>query len=393
MIKKSYIIILCMILAIGLTSCREKNAKEVINNEIDSAISKSYNKPIDEDRDYELNYEEEKIEKENNIKIIALGDIMLGRGVGNILRKNGINLAYEDFKNIFEDSDILFGNLESPISDKGKKLPGKGICLRARPEMIEVLKKAGFDLVSLANNHIVDYDSEGLIDTINILEENSIGYVGAGENIHEARKPYIMDIKDTSVGFLAYEKFAHIYYSNSYKRRFVATEDTPGTAPLDIDVILEDIGYIKDKVDTVIVSLHWGVEESNNITEEQRKLAHKLIDNGVDIILGHHPHVIQPIEIYKGKPIVYSMGNYIFDQNDENNKQGMVVSISIEDKDIKEIKAIPLYIKNKSNPIIPKGEKGKYIMNKIINLSKKVNTEGVIEGDNVIFKVEETSKN
>lgn len=381
--KLAFLFMLILFLSSGCTNGKIKDNIDEVNKEylID------FSSDIKDLEKYRNEVVRERF-KNKVVKISAVGDIMLGRGVGSRLKKSGKELAYKNLESIFNRADILFGNLEHPISDRGKKLPGKGICLRAQPEMVEILEEAGFDILSLANNHILDYDSEALIDTLNILKSKNIGYVGAGENINEARTPYIIRVKNRRIGFLAYDEFAHYYYSTSYKRRFVATNDLPGTAPKDINIILEDIKKVRESVDFLIVSLHWGVEESNFISQEQRAFAKRLIDNGVDIILGHHPHVIQPIEIYKGKPIIYSMGNYIFDQNDENNKQGMVVSIIIQDRDIERLEVIPIYIQNKSEPIIAKGSLGMSIMNKLIKLSQGVGASGKIHEGMVIFDIQ-----
>lgn len=382
------ILIVLLALTMFLASCYSDNLVEVktINRKME------YGEPINTKQDIEEIKEYKKLVRKINyenrtIRLTAVGDMMVGRRVGRILHEKGTNLAYKNLEGIFNRSDILFANLECPISDRGKKLPGKGICLRARPEMIQVLKEPGFDIVSLANNHVLDYDTEALIDTFNILKENDIAYIGAGTNIEEARKPHIVKVKGKTFAFLGYDEFAYIYYSNSYKRRFVATDNLAGTAPLRLDYIIEDVKKIREEVDYVVVSLHWGTEESNKINSTQKEIAHKLIDNGVDIILGHHPHVIQPIEVYKGKPIIYSMGNYIFDQNDENNKQGMAVEILIEYGKINGVYALPIYILNKSEPIIADGNKGDFIKNKIIKLSQSLGTVGEIKGEGVMFKI------
>lgn len=380
------VFILLLVCAMFLISCKSYNSVKPMGEKTE------YGKPLDVKEDLQKLKEYKKYlsrtrYENSSIILTSVGDIMVGRRVGRILEAKGTDLAYRNLKEVFDRSDILFGNLECPISDRGRKILGKEICLRAKPEMIEVLEKPGFNIVSLANNHILDYDTEALLDTFDILKENNIGYIGAGKDIEEARKPYIIKAKGKTFAFLGYNEFAHIYYSNSYKRSFAAADNLPGTVPLELNSVLEDVRRIRNDVDYVIISLHWGNEDSNNITSEQMKFAHSLIENGVDIILGHHPHVIQPIEIYKGKPILYSMGNYVFDQNDENNKQGMVAEISIEYGKIKEVGIIPIYIQNKSEPIIAVDKKGNYIRNKIIKLSKKVGTLGEIKENKVIFTI------
>jgi len=312
--------------------------------------------------------------KSRKIVLSATGDIMLGRRVGKLLDENGWESAYRGFSDLFNRSDLVFGNLECSLSDRGEKLLGKGIWLRASPDKADLLKEGGFSLVSLANNHILDYGNDALLDTISFLDEKEIGHVGAGKDIEAAREPEIFKKGDTSIGFLAYNEFSYYFWSYKEKRKFLAEKDLPGTAPMDLSPLIEDVKKLKSSVDMVAVSLHWGIEESNNETQEQRRIAHALIDAGADIIIGHHPHVIQGLEIYKNRPILYSLGNYIFDQNDENNKQGMVAEIEILKGELQALSLYPLYVKDKREPIIPEGDKLTEIMDKISKLSKGMGT-------------------
>ncbi|SRR6056297_1033 len=313
--------------------------------------------------------------EEREIVFSAVGDIMLGRRVGRLLDENGGESAYDGFSFLFDRSDVLFGNLECSLSERGEKLLGKGIWLRASPDKAEILKDAGFSVLSLANNHILDYGNDALYDTLDFLDDMEIGHVGAGKNIGEARKPEIFTKGDVSIGFLAYNEFSYYFWSYEEKRQFAARENVPGTAPMDLAPMLEDIEKLKGEVELVAVSLHWGTEESNMETKEQREIAHAMIDGGADIIIGHHPHVIQGVEIYRGRPIIYSLGNYIFDQNDENNKQGMAAEIEISDGEMKSISLHPLYVKDKRAPIVPEGGKLTGMLEKIKRLSGAMGTE------------------
>lgn len=322
-------------------------------------------------------------QEEKHLLLAAVGDVMLGRRVGALLDEKGRESAYEGFSFLFNEADAVFGNLESPLSDRGEKLKGKGIWLRASPDKADLLKEAGFTVLSLANNHILDYGDEALFDTLDLLDIAGISRVGAGRDIEEARQPEIFQKGDVSMGFLAYHEFSYYFWSYDEKRRFAAEENKPGTAPMDIEPLLQDVRALAEKVDIVVVSLHWGIEESNTVTEEQRRLAHAIIDAGADVILGHHPHVIQGIEIYRNRPVFYSLGNYIFDQNDENNKQGMAVGLRFYEGKLTSMEAYPLYVSEKRAPVVPEGEKKREILFKILRLSKALGTtleeaEGVL---------------
>lgn len=342
----------------------------------------------DIDQSPKTDSEEMAEKKPVNLRIIAVGDIMLSRTVGLKIKNNSIYYPFELTRGITSAADLTFGNLETTLATTGERLPGKGIWFRAVPEAAEGLKDAGFDVLSLANNHILDYDTPALIETMEVLEQKHIGYVGAGRNLEQARRPIIVIKDGIRVGFLAYNEFYNYFWSYSYKRTFEATDDIAGTAPMEEDIIEEDIKNLKDICDIVVVSPHWGIEESNRVVAAQQQLAHRMIDWGADMVLGHHPHVLQGIEIYKGKPIVYSLANFVFDQNDENNKESMILEIFTKDSAITELHAYPIYIAEKGRPELAMGSKRDHILEKILKLSRDLGNEGVKEQDKVVFKLE-----
>lgn len=323
------------------------------------------------------------------LKLIAVGDIMLSanRAAGKQMAQKGYKYPFEAVKGILEKGDITFANMESPISTLGTKLPGKGITFRTDPMVLDGLKYAGIDILSLANNHILDYDDPALLDTLRLLDEADIQRIGAGQNLAEARKPAIIEKNGLKVAFLAYSDMADIYFSNKYKKVFAASDDRPGVAPTDIDMILEDVAAVRPQVDIVIVSLHWGVEDSNDTTDQQKEMAHRIIDAGADAILGHHPHVLQGVEIYRGKFIAYSLGNFVFDQLKENNKQSMILELDFKDDRWTAGKAYPVYMQEKGHPVIATGQQGTNILNKIAGLSKAMGTEVKVEQSDVAFDV------
>lgn len=319
------------------------------------------------------------------LKLIAVGDIMLTRGVGTRIRRNSVHAPFDGVRHVLKTGDIVFGNLETSIATTGEQLPGKLIWFRAEPEVTEGLKEAGFDVLSLANNHILDYDTPALMETIQNLERSGIGYVGAGENLDLSRRPLIVVKNGLRVGFLAYNEFYDYFWSYSYRRTFEATDDVAGTAPMKGEFIKEDIEKLKDLCDVVVVSLHWGIEDSNRVTPAQRELGHKIIDWGGDIILGHHPHVLQGIEFYKDKLIVYSLGNFIFDQNDTNNNQSIILDIELEHNRVREVAAYPIQIHDKHQPRIPEDSRKDVILNRIEKLSEELGTSVHREEPGTVF--------
>jgi poly-gamma-glutamate capsule biosynthesis protein CapA/YwtB (metallophosphatase superfamily) len=322
------------------------------------------------------------------IKIVAVGDIMLGRGVGNRIEKHsdGYKKAFSEVSHILKSGDVVFGNLESPITSRTKSLSKeKKIILKANPSSIEALKTGGFNLISLANNHMMDYYAEGMFDTMDILEENGILYSGTGINLEAARKPAIIEIDGNSFGLLSYSDMVNYVYAGNPNISYRATDDKSGIVPRESDLVLQDVQDLRDKVDILAVSLHWGVEESFVITTEQKEFARELIDNGVDIILGHHPHQFQGIEIYKGKPIFYSLGNFLFDQNDPENMESFIVQIEYTDLKPSSISAIPVRIVDKIRVVKQTGNEAKNILERQIKLCNDLNTECYSKNDILYF--------
>ena len=269
---------------------------------------------------------------------------------------------------ILKNADITFANLESPFGTGGKPVPCKGIWFRANPAFAPKLKDAGIDIVSLANNHILDYDVEVFLETLRILKENQISYVGAGNNAAEAGLPVIITAKNKKVAFLAYSQFAGIHWDNKKPRTFLATDNQPGVLPIKVGEIEAKILQIRSEVDYIVVSLHWGVEYSHYPTKEQQKIARRLIDAGADVIAGHHPHVLQGIEYYNGGLIFYSLGNFIFDQLPLARRESMIAKIVFQERPL--IQIFPVLI-NYGQPEPAGGKEGREILNKIRRYSEK----------------------
>ncbi len=271
----------------------------------------------------------------SEITIFAVGDIMLDRGVEYMIEKKGNGDFRFPFFKIADDlnkADILFGNLEGPISDKGKKI-GSIYSFRMDPKAVEGLQYAGFDVLSLANNHMFDYGRIALEDTMKNLKDNGIEYVGAGYNKKEAFSPKIINIDGTKIGILA--------YANLGPKNWQAKENDSGLAWLDLSDLVKikkEIANVKDKVDVLIISLHSGEEYSHQPTYFQKVFARTCIEAGADIVIGHHPHVIQKVEKYKDGWIAYSLGNFVFDQTfSQDTMKGLLLEIKVRNGKIKRV--------------------------------------------------------
>lgn len=279
--------------------------------------------------------EQEENFNNSEINLLLVGDIMLGRGVEYIINKEGEGNFKFPFLKIDDElkkSDILFGNLEGPISNRGIKV-GSIYSFRFKPEAIDGLLYAGFDVLSLANNHMLDYQRIALEDTMKILKENNIDYIGAGFNKEEAFSLKIKRAKDTKIGFLA--------YTNLGLENWKAKEEDSGLAWINqngMDEVKKYIKKSKQNIDILIVSLHAGEEYAENPTNFQISFAQDCINSGADLVVGHHPHVVQKIEKYNNSWIAYSLGNFIFDQHfSEETMESIILKVIIKEKKIKKV--------------------------------------------------------
>ena len=276
--------------------------------------------------------------KLNQGTLFFVGDIMLNRGIKSVVETyGGGNFEFPFFKiaDYLKTADILFGNLEGPISDKGKNV-GSIYSFRAIPEVLKGLKFAGFDILSVANNHIFDYGREAMEDTLIRLKEAQIEYIGAGFSKEEALSPRIIEKKGIKIAFLA--------FTNLGEKSWEAKENSSGIAWLNKENLKHSIKKAKEEAELIIVSMHYGQEYQLQPTKEQKDFSHLAIDLGADLVIGHHPHVVQPIEQYKRGYIAYSLGNFVFDQNfSKETMEGLLLEVLIKSGKIEKI--IPRDIK------------------------------------------------
>ncbi|MBN2197736.1 CapA family protein [Candidatus Wolfebacteria bacterium] len=279
--------------------------------------------------------------------LLFCGDVMLSRSVAGQIEKNqDYRYPFLKIAEFTEKADLFFGNLEGPISSRGQN-QGSIYSFRANPKVIEGLKFAGFDVLSLANNHIWDWGSEALEDTIDILKNNDIEPVGVGKNYSEANNPVIKEINKIKIAFFA--------YTNLYPESFKADVNSSGISDFNLQKIKDKIKSLKlsQTADIVVISLHQGEEYEKQANESQKKTARELIDAGADLIVGHHPHVVQEIEEYKKGWIAYSLGNFVFDQSfSQETMEGLILKVVIENKIIFEVSAIKTKINSAFQPEI-----------------------------------------
>jgi len=281
---------------------------------------------------YDLYFEIKKEKEKREVKLLFLGDVMMTRGVERKIIGKNENFLYPfvNILNYLQSFDYVIANLEGPISDKGTKV-GSKYSFRMKPDSAEALSRANIKIVNLANNHIFDYSKVAFEETLENLGKNNINYFGI------SYEPLIIEKEETKIGFLGFSDFL---------KHLEVKENKIG-----ISVVNENLSEIikkaKEKVDILIVSFHWGEEYKKIANERQVKLAKLAIDSGADLIIGHHPHVIQNIEKYKDKFIFYSLGNFIFDQN--FSKETMIgggVEVYIKNKNIEKVYFRKFYLNN-----------------------------------------------
>jgi poly-gamma-glutamate capsule biosynthesis protein CapA/YwtB (metallophosphatase superfamily) len=249
------------------------------------------------------------------VTLEAVGDIMLGRTVGQQVLAQGPQIVFAGVQSTLVTADVLVGNLECALTDRSQPVQ-KSFDLKAPPQTAQALSQAGFDVLSQANNHALDFGSAGLADTQKYLNQYGIAIVGAGLDSAAAHAPVIIQRNGLRMAFLGYVDVAP-EKSGFDARTWTATASSPGVAWADPDQIKADVQAARLQADVVIVLLHGGIEITdviNNISANQRLEAQTAIDAGAALVIGSHPHVLEQIERYHGGLIAYSLGNFVFDQ-------------------------------------------------------------------------------
>ncbi len=286
------------------------------------------------------------IKEPRKISMVFVGNIMLDRGVEWATKKYGKGDFEFPFLKIADDlkrADVLFGNLEGPISDKGKEI-GNLHSFRMSTSSAEALSNAGFNVLSIANNHIGDWGREAFEDTIFRLKNKGILVVGGGLDRNDAEEVKIFEKNGFKIGFLG--------FSDVGPNWLKAEDNLSGVRVVD-DSFKDIIHEASQKVDCLVVSLHFGEEYQKEPNKKQKEIARSVIDNGAKIVVGHHSHVIQDKENYKDGLIVYSLGNFIFDQSfSEETMRGLVLEIVLKEKGIVESNEKIVKINNFFQPVL-----------------------------------------
>jgi len=281
----------------------------------------------------------------DGVVVRAVGDIALIARAAAALQQHGCQYPFEHVADLVRAADLAFGNLEMPIcSDRWCEPSFPDVCpdFRCPPQTAEALEMAGFDVLNLANNHTMDWGIAGLSETLARLHGVGLQTIGAGKTLRDARQPALFVRNGLRIAFLGY----------GVRGPWNATPACPGTAPIERELIVEDLRAMRDEVDLLVVSLHAGIL-SDYPNLEDRRLARELIEQGADLVLGHGPHVLQGVEFYQGRVIAHSLGNFIIDLSSGNvqcktatqeQQESVILDVELAHDGMSRVSYIPILI-------------------------------------------------
>lgn len=308
------------------------------------------------------------------INILISGDFCPIGKIEELCLKGDYPLVFNDFIQYLKESDFNVTNLECPLINNDNPINKFGPLIRANRKTVDLLKYGNFNLVTLANNHIMDHGSDGLYSTIDTLTENGIDFVGVGETLREAKKPYFKTIKGKTLSFL---NFAENEFSTTHGLN-------PGANPISLATNFMDIKTAKESSNYVIVIVHGGNEMYQLPSPRFKETLRFYVEAGANAVIAHHTHCFSGYEIYKNAPIVYGLGNFLFDRNRRNDQLwtiGIVANLMISEDNIS-LKIIP-YSQNKGN---------KDGINLLNNSENKAFTEKINELNTIIQDDEKLQK-
>lgn len=304
------------------------------------------------------------------VSIAAVGDLMLGSWIVNVVKRKGVDYPYDSTRMWLKSADFAIANLEAPLTDSGAVYENKTYTFKVPPYFARGIRNAGIDVVTLANNHILDFDCEGLENTIAALSENGVAHCGAGSDKAEACKPVILDQFGIRVAFIG--------FSMTFPKEFWASDTSCGTCYPTESQLKKSIRLAEEQADLTVVSFHWSAEKRTTPKEYQRYFAHLAIDSGADLVLGHHPHVLQGVEIYNGRLIAYSLGNYVFGSYSSNSRTSIVLQAMINPSGLLYARAIPISVLNTSVEFQPRPLRGaarQHVIDELNELSRHLNQD------------------
>ncbi len=295
------------------------------------------------------------------VSVVAVGDMMLGNHTAQYIKKFGYEYPFAATDSILRSGDITIGNLEGPFATGGVQFPKK-FTFKVPPEFATSLSFAGFNVVTLANNHILDYGVEALTETVAALDSLEIAYCGAGPNRESACKPTIVEKNGLKIAIFG--------YSMTFPAEFWASDTSGGTCFPYESVLKRTIPHYDSTCDIVITNFHWGRELKNMPRDYQIEMAHKVIDLGADLVIGHHPHVLQGMEIYKNRLIAYSLGNFSFASYSKRATESVILKVTLMSDGFLFARVIPINVNNHEVQFQPRPLHGDLAIDVITHLNE-----------------------
>ena len=297
----------------------------------------------------QISQQSEQTVQSGSLELVFTGDVMLAGSATHVFNQRGADFAFDSTRSILKQADLVCINLEAPFTLGGVAF-NKTYTFRANPDHAVSLANAGVAICTLANNHILDYGEEGLFDTFEILNQNKISYCGAGKTSNDALQGIVVTKQGIRVGFLS--------FSLTYPEAFWATQTRPGTLYPTENRLRKGIQKLNSCADYVVITFHWGQELMSMPKAYQRRFAKLAIDLGADVVVGHHPHVPQGIEVYRGHVIAYSLGNYVFGSYSNKVKNGLLFKVVFSENHIQKAQIIPIVVNNHEVHLQPRMLRG-----------------------------------
>ncbi len=300
--------------------------------------------------------------------LVAVGDVMLDRGVWRRMQANGHESILAGVREDLRAADVTFANLECPLSTVGPHNPSEWCVFRADPRAVDVLLDGGIDVVALANNHSLNSGSEALLRTIEHLEAAGVAYCGAATQRDRSWEPCRFDVNGVLLGFVACTDL-------SFEHGSWCKVDSDTTE------FARHIAEAKGQCDLLAVSIHWGNEYEKVPTERQRQVARAAIDAGADLIIGHHPHTLQGVGRHRGAPILYSCGNFVFDQREGERMESAIFHLRWTEGQGWQIRMVPVWIpRSRCGPIYPETARAAKIIDRLATLSANLGVSVMVKG-------------
>lgn len=307
-------------------------------------------------------------EEGETVTLALVGDILPAARVLELMKINGYDYPFRESKALLEAADIAAGNLEAPITVRGTPAEDKQYVFRGTVEALEAVKGAGFDFLSLANNHTLDYGWQGLSDTMDALDDAGLKHAGSGNDDKEAFAPSYIEVKGMSVAFISVTRVVPVV-------EWKADKNHPGVAEAySSGRAVAAIEEAKKNADLVVVMVHWGEERKDQPVAHQTDLAHRFVDAGADLVIGSHPHVLQGFESYKGKWIAYSLGNFVFSTTSVRSSETGILNAECRRDGNCDLSFTPMFAKS-SQPAPMEDAEGKALLARLSSLSIRAAVE------------------